>query len=308
MICLSVVLTFQLMFPVLEEQLHDFTAINSVSGLDIVSLYIWEAGNTDKGYNWIPASLPPDSSITFSLPSGKCNILAFDELGNSYGIAGNYQKNEPDTIVIDLEYITFGRPNVDYGHYMLNLTNSLHGFALDTLILSSEQFDEDIIIDDFRLFSENSIIIWLDKGIYSVNAVDQIGRTYSTDNIAVPTDSCMVSIVDSMIADPLPPVGIAGNGSGSLVIENCLPMAVITELQIKHLNGSDEIFLDNLALQSGTSVVAKLNPGDYSVTAKDDFGAEYSISFEQQNTGITRLPITNKYLLYDFSFPENSQE
>ncbi|MCK4500023.1 hypothetical protein KAU11_05960, partial [Candidatus Babeliales bacterium] len=135
--CLSVVLTFQLMFPVLEEHLHDLTAINSILGLDIVSLYVWEAGNTDKGDNWLPAILPSDSSITFSLPSGKCNILAFDELGNSYGIAGFYNKSAPDTITVDLEYITFGRPNVDYGHHQLNLTNSLNGFALDTLILSS---------------------------------------------------------------------------------------------------------------------------------------------------------------------------
>ncbi len=308
MICLSVVLTFQLMFPVLEEQLHDFTAINSISGLDIVSLYIWESGNTDKDDNRIPATLPPDSSITFSLPSGKCNILAFDELGNSYGIAGFYKKSAPDTITVDLEYITFGRPNVDYGHHLLNLSNSLNGFALDTFILSSIRLDENIIIDDFRVFPGNSIMIWLDKGIYSVKAVDQIDRLYTVDSIIVPDDSCMVSIVSSMIVDPVPPVGITGNGSGSLFIENCLPMAVITELQIIPQNGSDGIYLSSIALQPGAHIVANLNPGYYSVLATDESGAEYYVSIEQQDTGSLRLPIVNEYLQYDFSFPDTSQE
>lgn len=244
----------------------------------------------------------------FTLPSGKCNILAFDEFGNSYAIAENYQKNEPDTITIDLEHITYGRPNVDYGHHMLHLANSLHGFALDMLIFSSAQQNEDIIIDDFRLFSDNSIIIWLDKGIYSVSAVDQIGRTYGIDNIIVPTDNCTVLIVDSMITDPLPPVGMAGNGNGSLLIENCLPIAAIAELQIIPQNGLDGIFLDSIALQPGASMVAKLNPGIYSIMATDEFGAKYTISYEQQYADILRLTITYKSLLYDFSFQESSRE
>lgn len=232
----------------------------------------------------------------------------FDELGNSYGIAGNNQKNAPDTIAVDLEYITSGRPNADYGHYMLNLTNSLYGFALDTLMLSSKQLIEDIIIDGFRIFPGASTIIWLDKGIYSVNVADQIGRTYSTDNITVPSDSCVVSIISSMLINPQPPVGITGNGCGSLVIENCLPMSVITELQITTQNVPDGIFLDSIALQPGASIIVKLNPGYYSVTATDEFGAEYYVSIEQQDTGTLRLPIVNEYLHYDFSFPVSSQE
>ncbi|MCK4504754.1 MAG: hypothetical protein KAW14_03995 [Candidatus Aegiribacteria sp.] len=291
-----------------QADLHDFTVINEVRDLEIVSLYVWCVGHNSKGDNRLHSSLQPDSSVTFTLPSGKCNILAFDELGNSYGIAGNYQKNAPDTITIDLEYITFGRPNVDYGYYLLSLTNSLLGFALDTLILSSDLLAENIIIDDYRIFPGTSIIIWLDEGIYSVNAVDQIGRTYSTNNITVPTDSCMVSIIDSMISNPQPPVGITGNGTGSLLIKNCLPTAEITELQIIPQNGSDGIFLDSIALQPGVSMVAKLNPGIYSITATDEFGAKYIISFEQQDTDIIRLPITYESLQYDFSFPINSQE
>ncbi len=288
--------------------MHDLTLINRIRDINIISLYIWGSGQTDKGDNWITTNLQPDSIVTFTLLSGKCNILAFDELGNSYGIAGNLQKNVPDTISIDLEYITFGRPNVDYGHNLLNLTNSLHGFALDILILSSARLDEDIIIDGFRVFPGNSIIIWLDKGIYSVKAVDQIGRTYGIDSITVPDDSCMVSLVNSMIINPVPPVGITGNGSGSLFIENCLPSAVMTDLQIIPQNGSGGIYLENIALQPGAHMVANLNPGYYSVLATDEFGAEYYVSIEQQDTGSLRLPITDEYLQYDFSFPGNSQE
>jgi hypothetical protein len=276
--------------------------------VQIVSLYIWGSGQLDKGSNWLFTNLQPDSTVTFTLPSGKCNVLAFDELGNSYGIAGIIQKCVPDTITIDLEYITFGRPNVDHGHHLMSLTNSLQGFALDTLILSSEQLKTDIIIDDFRIFPGNSIVIWLDEGIYLINAVDQIGRTYTADSITVPSDSCIVTVVNSMINDPQPPVGITGSGSGSLLIENCLPESVITKLQIVPKDGSDGIYLDNIALQPGASMVARLNPAYYSLTAVDDFGTEYFISFEQQSTGIQRLPVTYVYMQYDFSFPENNQE
>ena len=290
-----------------ETGLHDLTIINEVREIPIISIYIWASGHLNKGDNWIITNLQPDSSVTFALPSGKCNFLAFDELYNSYAVAGFYKKSAPDTIKVDLEYITFGRPNVDYGHHQLNLINSLNGFALDTLILSSPQLNEDIIIDDFRVFPGTTIIIWLDKGLYSITAVDQIGRTYSIDSITVPDDDCMVSVFSNMINTPEPPVGISGNGSETLFIENCLPMAVITELIVEPQDGSDAIYLDNIELQPGAHLVAKLNPGFYSVLATDEFGAEYYISIEQ-DTGSLRLSIVNDYLQYDFSFPINSQD
>lgn len=282
--------------------------INEVRDLEIVSLYVWGAEHINKGDNRLQSSLQPDSSFTFILPSGKCNFLAFDELGNSYGIAGFYKKNAPDTIMIDLEYITFGRPNVDNGYYLLNIANSLNGFALDTFRLSSTRLYEDIIIDAFRVFPGNSITFWLDKGIYSVDAVDQIGRTYSVERVTVPDSVRVVSIVSSMIINPLPPVGMTGNGTVSLFIENCLPSAAITELLILPLDGSDGIYLDNISIKPGAHLVANLDPGNYSVLATDEFGAEYYASIEQQYTVSLRLSITNAYLQYDFGFPIDSQE
>lgn len=291
-----------------EVLMHDLTLINRVRDINIVSLYLWNSGGHNKGENLLCYLLHPDSSATFTIPSGKCNLLAFDELGNSYGVYGSLQKCKSDTIEIDLEYITFAIPNIDHGDYPFTLTNSISGFALDTLMLSSAQLNEDIIIDGFRLFSGNSMIIWLDEGIYSLNVIDQIGRTYSIENISLPSDSFVVPIVSSMISNPQPPIGIAGTGNGSLLIENCLPTAVITGLHLIPRNGSDGIFLDSIALQPGASVVLKLNPGNYSIAATDEFGAEYYISFEQQGTDIVRLPITNEYLQYDFSFPDSNLE
>jgi len=302
--CIFIILT---LIPCSAQTgLHSLTFINRVKSLQIVSLYIWGSDQTSKGDNWMTTDLQPDSAVTFSLPSGKCNILAFDELGNSYGIAGNYQKNTPDTISIDLQYITFGRPNADCGHYLLNLTDSLHGFALDTLILSSSHPAEDIVIDDFRIFPGKSIIIWLDKGFYSIRAVDQAGGRYSLDNIRVPSETFRVSIIDSMIVNPRAPVGVVGNGTESLVIENCLPVSLITGLLIESPGGSDEIFLDSLALQPGESIIAGLDPGDYSLTAMDDHGDRYSMFFKLRSAAVTRLPLTDEYLRYDFSFPGNS--
>jgi len=287
---------------------NNLIIINKVRDVQIISLYIWGSGQSDKGENWIIADLQSDSSVTFSLPSGKCNILAFDELGNSYGIVGFYLKNAPDTIAIDLEYITFGRPNADYGHHLLNLTNSLNGFALDTFRLSSTRLYEDIIIDGFRVFPGNSIAIWLDRGIYSVDAVDQIERTFFTDSITIPHENCNIAIVSNMIVNPLPPVGIAGNGSETLFLENCLPAAAITELLILHRDGSDGIYLDSIRLEPGEHMVANLNPGFYSLLATDEYGAEYYVSIEQKNTESLRLPIVYEYLQYNFSFPDYSQE
>jgi hypothetical protein len=111
-----------------------------------------------------------------------------------------------------------------------------------------------------------------------------------------------------MIIDPSQPVGITGNGSGLLFVENCLPLNVITELQIVSEDGSDVIYLDSIALEPGEQIVVNLNPGFYSVLATDEFDAEYYVPIEQQDTGSLRLPIVYEYLQYDFSFPEDSQE
>lgn len=288
-----------------EILMHDLTLINRIRDINIVSLYLWSSGGDSKGENRLGDPLHPDSSITFTLPSGKCNILAFDELGNSYEIKGLLKKNAQDTLQIDLEYLSFNTPNIDYGNYPLNLFNSLSGFALDTVILSSPHLERNIVIDDCRVFPGNNITIWLDKGNYTMTAVDQIDRTYRIERISVPDDSCMFSISDNMICNPVVPVGITGNGSGALLIENCLPWTVLTELLISPDVNFDGIYLDDLSLQPGASIVIELDPGMYAVTASDERDGKYSMIIELTDSNTIRIPLTFDYLNFNFSFPDS---
>ena len=294
--------------PFPEANQHSLTIVNNIAELDIISLYIWGTDQSSKGENRIGSILQPDSSVTFTIPSGKCNILAFDELDNSYEIQGTLKKNTQDTLEIDLEYMTFAAPNFDHGHYPLHLKNSLPGFALDRITLSSPQLDQDIVIDNHRVFPGNNINIWLDKGIYSIIAVDQIDRAFSTEGISVPDDSCIVSISESMICNPVVPIGITGSGSGALLIENCLPWTPITELRIPPDDNFEGIYLDDLSLQPGTSIVIELDPGMYELTISDEHGWKYSLLVALTDSNTTRISITSDFLDFDFSFPERPEQ
>lgn len=286
----------------------NLTVINKVKNVQIVSLYIWGSDQSDKGDSWITTNVQPDSSVSFSLPSGKCNILAFDELGNSYEIKGSFKKNTPDTLDIDLEYLTFSTPNIDYGDYPLNLFNSLSGFAVDIVILSSPDPEPDIVIDNLRVFPGNSITVWLDKGNYSITAVDQIDRTYHIERVSVPCDSGSVSILDSMICNPVVPIGITGRGSGALIIENCLPWTAINELRIPPDDDFEGIHLDDLSLQPGAGIVIELDPGLYPLTVSDEHDGKYSLLVEVTDANTTRIPLTSDFLDFNFSFPERQDQ
>lgn len=288
--------------------MHDLTLINRVRDINIVSLYLWSSDEGSKGENRLCNLLLPDSCVTFAIPSGRCNILAFDELGNSYGIKGSLQKNTQDTLEIDLEYITFAALNIDHGHYPLNLTNSLSGLSLDRIILSSLQLDQNIVIDNYRVFPGNNLIIWLDKGNYSITAVDQIDRTFNTEGISVPDDSCIVFILDNMICDPVAPIGITGNGSEALLIENCLPRTAIIEVRILPDDDFEGIYLDDLSLHPGASIVIELDQGIYAITALDEHDRKYSLLIELTDSNTTRIPITSEFLDLDFSFQEYSEQ
>jgi len=59
---------------------------NRLRDIDIVSVYFWSSGNLSKGYNLLGSSvIEPDSCFVPPLPADTCNLLLFDELGNSYG-------------------------------------------------------------------------------------------------------------------------------------------------------------------------------------------------------------------------------
>ncbi len=308
---MSMILILQMLIAPLfpeDADVHPFIVANGIPDLDILSLYIWNADFTSKGTDLLTENLQPDSTVILFLPSGRMNVLAFDELGNSYGIPGLVKKNAPDTLVIDLEHITYGRPNVDCGSYMLNIENTLYGFSLDTIRISSPGLDGEILLGAQRVFPGTGIIIWLDKGIYSINALDQTGGEYSTGKFLFPARTGGISIEESMRVDPLLPVGIAGNGSASLLITNRLPLSALTGLEIVSEAGSEGVSLDNISLQPGESIIAALAPGPYTLTCIDEAGAEYRASFDLDENSVRKLFLTSDFMMFDFSFPEGDRQ
>ena len=284
--------------------LHSFSVFNGIPGLDIVSVYVWETGDSSKGDCRIGEAIPPAEEASFELPSGEYNILSFDELGNSYGIQNNLQTNEPDTLVIDLEHLMYDSPNVDLGSHLLTLWNSLQGFAIDTLIL----FPGSIVIDDFRIFPGSCIYLWLEKGRYTIRAVDQAGRVFISDTVEVPSEECDLSIVPAMIENPAEPIGVAGEGEVILIVENCLPNSIISELRIIPRSAPGGIFLEDLGLQPVSSIIVYLAPGTYSISGRDSRDAEFTVSLEVTDPIVYRVPVTFDNLEYDFGFStENSR-
>jgi hypothetical protein len=303
---MSIILILQMLiappFPE-DADIHPFIVANGIPDLDIVSLYIWNADLTSKGANILEGSLQPDSTVLLFLPSGRMNVLAFDELGNAYGIPGLIKKNAPDTLVIDLEHITYGRPNVDFGTYMLNIENTIYGFSLDTIRISSPGLDGEILLGAQRVFPGTGIIIWLNKGIYSIEALDRTGGEYSTGKFLFPARTGGITIDESMRINPSLPVGIVGYGSASLLIVNRLPLSALTGLEIIPEAGSEGVSLDNISLQPGESIVAALAPGPYTLTAMDEAGAEYRASFDLDENSVWKLFLTSGFMIFDFSFP-----
>lgn len=291
------------LFSTSNDQLHTFTVSNSLSELDIVSLYLWDADDNTKGENWLDTPLEPDSSVVFHIPSGECNLLAFDELDNSYGVPNIIQKNSPDTLWIDLEHMTYSRPNVDFGPCMLGITNDIPGYAIDTLMVYSDRQDSVLILDEYRLFPGSKLILWLDKGYYSIMAVDQIGREFRTQYFMVPLDTVFTSLKRHMLKYSAEPIGIVGSGSCSLLLEHCLPDATLTQLTIAPQYEGEMIYLDDLEFEPGESIIASLPPGSYSVSAVDDYGDSFTAQFSIDDGEVRRLFLTYDLMEYDLGFP-----
>ena len=199
--------------------------------------------------------------------------------------------------------MTYGFPNIDFGPYPLNITNSIPGFAIDSIYVSNLATKNTYSIQGYRVFSGNGINIWLDKGIYSTVVYDQIGRKYIAEQITIPNDSAFINIVDTDIAEPVPPIGIAGYGDCRIVIDNCLPGYDIIEIEIPRSSDFDGVLLENIELHPGEKVIIETPPGTYSVQATDDCDASYSALIEVTSESVSEFNITVDYLEYDFSFP-----
>jgi hypothetical protein len=289
------------MMQVSVSAANPLTLVNGLRDDSIVSIYVREYGSVARGDNLLSEELPPGAVISAELPQGHYSILAFDCSGTSYGITPFVHESGEDTVHIELQYVTFDRPNVDLGPFMLPLSSDIPGFAIAEMTLTGDD-GSTVRIEDLRIFPNAGVVLWMSPGLYRIEAMDEIGRLYRLDGISVPCDTASIHIRRDMVVRPEEPVGAAGHGSASVLLENCLP-----NTQIESINMSDEtdnilLDLEDLSLDPGCSILLQLEPMEYRLTAVDDRGGIYSADFILEAGDIRLLSLTDAFVLYDFSF------
>jgi len=281
-------------------ELHSLTVLNSVDDRSIVSLYIWMAGSTRKGDNLLVDPVPPGSSVGVSIPSGRCNLLAFDDLGNPYGLSGLVQKNRADSLLIDLHLITFGRPAADLGEHLFYVENSLSGLAVDTVLVEAGVTGENYTIAGFRLFPGQTLDLWLKKGDYSITAVDQLGRHYLIGSYSVPADPG-TEVTENDLAFPAEPLGVAGSGNALILVFNSTPYSVFHTVAL-FCDDDPVLLCDDLSIRPGESILLETVPGPIILTLTDDSEAAYSVTLVPEAERLTRVFVSYGMLETDFSF------
>jgi len=280
---------------------------NGLRDIDIVSVYFWSSGNLSKGYNLLGSSvIEPDSCFVPPLPADTCNLLLFDELGNSYGFENIVLIESDDSLGLDLQHLEFLVPNIDRGQYPLRVLNSLDGFALDRFHLSAEDSTaSEIEISDHRIFPRRSIVIWLEEGTYSLTAEDQTGRLLYIERIDIGSSRGEVFLSEENVAEQAP-LRTAGSGNLSLLVRNCLPGSDLTEILLIPLDGAGAIqsFLDDGPLLPGEEFLIRMDSHDYLLEARDDHHGVFSYKPEQTGVDENSWPVTWDYLDLDFGFPE----
>ncbi len=280
---------------------------NRLRDIDIVSVYFWSADNLSKGCNLLGTSvIEPDSCFVPPLPGDTCNLLLFDELGNSYGFENIVLPESDDSLGLDLQHLEFLVPNVDRGEYPLRVLNSLDGFALDRFHLSADDSTvSKIEISEHRIFPGRSIVIWLEEGTYSLTAEDQTGRLLYLDRIDVGYSRGEVSLSEENIAEPAS-FRTAGSGNLSLLIRNCLPGSNLLEILLIPLDGAGAVqsFLDDGPLLPGEELLIRTDSFDYLLEARDEHGGKFAHQPEPTGINERSWPVSWDYLDLDFSFPE----
>jgi hypothetical protein len=277
--------------------------VNHVRETDIVSLYAWNPGCGWKGVNLLESGLEPGAAALIGLAPGEYNVLAFDGLGNSYGLRDTVSAGALDTLALDLQHIMYHRPNFDLGGYLVVLSNGLRGLALESIDITSAGSGESLGIGQVRIFPGWIAYLWLERGTYSVTATDQAGRVFTADSLTVPGVDTL-RVTEEMLAEAREPLGMVGRGSCVLLIENNLAGYRIVRLEILPGSGDAGIRMEDLSLEPGDGIVAALDPGGYRVTATDDSGAGYSALVQLDDGGAVRLFLCSDYLEFDFGFPD----
>lgn len=280
---------------------------NRLRDIDIVSVYFWSSGNISKGVNLLGSSvIEPESCFVPPLPGDTCNLLLFDELGNSYGFENIVLSESDDSLGLDLQHLEFLAPNVDNGQYPLRVLNSLDGFALDRFhIVPCDSTASEIDISEHRIFPGRSMVIWLEEGTYSLTAEDQIGRLLLYEPVEIGASLNQISLSEEDVAEQTP-IRATGSGSLSLIIRNCLPGSSLTEVLLIPLDGTEAVksFLDDAPLLPGEEFLIRMDSYDYLLEARDDHHGIFSHQPEPIGTSERSWSVTWDYLDLDFGFPE----
>jgi hypothetical protein len=280
---------------------------NRLRDINIVSVYFWSSGDLSKGCNLLGSSvIEPDSCFVPPLPGDTCNLMLWDELGNSYGFENIVLEESDDSLGLDLQHLEFLVPNVDRGPYPLRVLNSLDGFALDRFYISAEDSTgSEIDISEHRIFPGRSIVVWLEEGTYSLTAEDQTGRLLYLDRIEVGSSRGEVSLSEENVAEPVS-IRTAGSGSFSLRVRNCLPGSNLMEILLIPLDrtGAVQCFLDDSPLLPGEELLIRMDSFDYLLEARDDHDGIFSYQPEPTVAHEIEWSVTWDYLDLDFSFPQ----
>jgi hypothetical protein len=276
--------------------------VNGLRDYGIVSVYVWPCGGTCKGENLLGSVLDPGSGILLDIAPGRYNLLAFDEPGNPYGVQDSMDGGGSDTLALDLEHLMYDRPNVDLGGFLLEVENRLQGLAIDRITIFREDGTGRLTADGIRVFPGWGIYLWLDRGTYSLEITDQVGRVCRIDSVTVPGDAGPIRVEEDMLPGIGEPLGIVGDGSIVLLVENHLPYDRIEYVGILPDDGSAGEQVEDAGMEPGRSMAFALDPGGYTVLATDGAGASYRTALRLEDAQVYRLFVQYGYLEYDFGF------
>jgi hypothetical protein len=197
----------------------------------------------------------------------------------------------------------YDMPNVDLGGFLLELDNRLQGVALERIEISREDGPDRFTADGIRIFPGWGIYLWLDRGTYSLSVTDQLGRVCMIDSVPVPRGGGPLQVGEEMMPGVGEPLGIAGEGSAVLLVENHLPYDRIESVEVIPDDGSAGEYVGNAGMEPGRSMAFALDPGGCTVIATDDAGTSYRAGVILEDGRACRLFVQYGYLVYDFGFP-----
>jgi hypothetical protein len=278
---------------------------NEFQNSSINSLYVWDADTLDKGANILcTGALTSGQSVSIPQPEHSINLLAFDDVGNSYSLRGFSPAGPGDTIRIGLKILDLSTPNLDHGRCPVNIINSLAGLDLDSIRAWPCPTGDTLSVATVALYNGRNSILWLDPGLWTIRAYDELGDSYGIDSIHV--SSAEEAVVHIRHQEDLSkPYQKSERTAGNVVfiIVNNIPDREICSAEaVRQADRLTMEFLSNSVLRPGESLVCRIDPGEYTLHATDDLGGSYTLWMPvEQDT--TVIHIDTSALDFDFGFP-----